>query len=386
MIVRNEADWLRGALASLRDLGPDEIIVLDTGSTDDTVEIANECGARVHSQPWRTEDRHLDFADARNAATDFCLADWVLVFDADHRLAPGSGAAIRSFVDAPTSPVAKIITHEADGIDARVTDVMSGERCASRDQGLTLLFKRCVAGETPRYELCVHESTDRWFRERGFDDRPIIDGAAIVHYGCVKSLRAKRGSDARNEALLRLRLADDPRDVSAAWYLARDLRELGRGAEALDIIDAVIARGPYDAIAYRVHLANLFSVRACILADLERRTELLGACNQIVALVGDHPAVDFYRAMAFEESDRSLARAYYWTCLTRLASADDSMMFAHLVSEWGVHARIAMTYADDGDRISAGDHFERALSFRMPAEQRQMIESEHGRLAALSLQ
>ncbi len=58
--------------------------MLDTGSTDDTVAIAERCGATVHHQPWKD-----DFAAARNAALELSPADWNLVLDADEELAGG---------------------------------------------------------------------------------------------------------------------------------------------------------------------------------------------------------------------------------------------------------------------------------------------------------
>lgn len=62
MIVKNEADQLARCLTSVRDVA-DELIVLDTGSTDDTVAIAQSFGAQVHHFTWNN-----DFSAARNAA------------------------------------------------------------------------------------------------------------------------------------------------------------------------------------------------------------------------------------------------------------------------------------------------------------------------------
>ena len=77
MIVRNEAERLERCLASVAGF-VDEMVVLDTGSSDATIAIAAGCGAVVHQLPWPG-----DFAPARNAALQHVRGDWVLVLDAD---------------------------------------------------------------------------------------------------------------------------------------------------------------------------------------------------------------------------------------------------------------------------------------------------------------
>jgi tetratricopeptide (TPR) repeat protein len=80
MIVRNEAERLERCLASVADF-VDEMVVLDTGSSDATVAIAERCGAVVHHISWPG-----DFAPARNAALEHVRGEWVLVLDADEQL------------------------------------------------------------------------------------------------------------------------------------------------------------------------------------------------------------------------------------------------------------------------------------------------------------
>src|SRR4051812_36264465 len=83
VIARDEEAMLPDCLASARD-AVDEMVVLDTGSRDATRELARRAGARVVEIPWPD-----DFAAARNAAVLETRGDWVLMLDADERLAPG---------------------------------------------------------------------------------------------------------------------------------------------------------------------------------------------------------------------------------------------------------------------------------------------------------
>ena len=80
MIVKNEERFLGQCLASVKDIA-DELIVIDTGSTDRTVEIAREHGAQVGYFEWCN-----DFAAARNASIASANGDWILFLDADEEL------------------------------------------------------------------------------------------------------------------------------------------------------------------------------------------------------------------------------------------------------------------------------------------------------------
>ena len=92
VIAKDEAAMLPGLLSSVVGV-VDEIVLVDTGSSDATAAIARSAGAKVVDHPWRD-----DFADARNRALAESTGDWVLVLDCDERLAPGAGAVIRKAI------------------------------------------------------------------------------------------------------------------------------------------------------------------------------------------------------------------------------------------------------------------------------------------------
>lgn len=82
MIVKNETDYLARCLASVQGL-VDQIVVVDTGSTDDSVDIARSFGAEIHHFEWID-----DFAAARNESLRHATGDWILILDADECLNP----------------------------------------------------------------------------------------------------------------------------------------------------------------------------------------------------------------------------------------------------------------------------------------------------------
>ena len=88
LIARDEAEFLGGCLESLSGI-VDEVVVVDTGSVDETPDIARRFGAVVVHHPWRE-----DFAEARNVSLDRATGRWILYIDADERLVdarPGGG-------------------------------------------------------------------------------------------------------------------------------------------------------------------------------------------------------------------------------------------------------------------------------------------------------
>ena len=117
MIVRDAAESLAACLASVREV-VDEMVVVDTGSEDDTVAIARAAGAVVHHLPWPG-----DFAAARNAALRWVTADWVLVLDADERLRPEAIAPLRHAMAQPDGLLITLLRQELGALQSPYSSV-----------------------------------------------------------------------------------------------------------------------------------------------------------------------------------------------------------------------------------------------------------------------
>jgi len=202
LIVRDEARCITRCLASLRPF-VDRMVVLDTGSRDDTPALAAAAGALVHHAPWPG-----DFAAARNQALDLAGAAWNLIVDADEWLASG-GEHLRAFCAGPQR-LGRLCVDSAD-------DSVPGQRQSARSW-ITRLLPAGV-----RFAGRVHE--------QAVSDLPRHDLAVVIgHDGYLAAQRV--GKQARNRPLLLAELAEHPGDAYLHFQLGRDAEAAGDLAEA----------------------------------------------------------------------------------------------------------------------------------------------------------
>lgn len=245
MIVRDEALRLPGCLRSLEGL-VDEIVVVDTGSRDDSRQIAQGFGARVFDHAWSA-----DFAAARNEALARARGEWLLYIDADERVQPAERARL---------------------------DPLLGDR---RFVACTVLF-RPQSGYTRyreyrlfrndpriRFTGVIHETMLPGVHEVAAADGLAIAASelAIEHGGYDGDQRAKHR---RNVPLLRARLAEDPGHVYSWHHLGRALMALGDGTGAMAAwrrgVD-VVRRRPIPAALDSLPYVELLRHQSCTAAD-----------------------------------------------------------------------------------------------------------------------
>ncbi|MBI3258868.1 MAG: glycosyltransferase [Ignavibacteriae bacterium] len=103
MIVKNEEKNLAGCLESVKNI-VDEIIILDTGSTDSTMDIARSFGASVYEKEWTG-----DFAEARNESLKYCTGKWILYLDADERLHSAARTHLHQMLEALPEEIGAVV-------------------------------------------------------------------------------------------------------------------------------------------------------------------------------------------------------------------------------------------------------------------------------------
>jgi len=161
IIVKNEEKYLRGCLESVKDV-VSEIVLVDTGSTDDTIKIAEEFGAKIFHFDWIN-----DFSAARNYALSKSKGDWILYLDADERL---SGKSIEEL---------KKLTHNYNSAGFYCSVKSAGNSSGSSSMmKYTRLFKN-IPGL--KFSGKVHEQIEDSLIEKGC--RLIDSNIEIIHLG-----------------------------------------------------------------------------------------------------------------------------------------------------------------------------------------------------------
>lgn len=203
LIAKNEEKFLAQCLKSVRDLAH-QIVVVDTGSTDRTVEIAREFNAEVYSHPWND-----DFSAARNVALTHATGDWVLVLDADEEL--------------PEAQHAKLLAdlNKSDSIAHRLPLVNAGDE----NEGCSYVPRLYRNAPGIFYHGRIHEQVFPSLlpMSKAWGLRTTLGTAELLHHGYSKELLRDRNKIERNLKLLRLAVAENPADVNLAMNLGLEL-------------------------------------------------------------------------------------------------------------------------------------------------------------------
>lgn len=378
MIVRNEESMLPGCLDSVRGI-VDRMVIVDTGSSDRTRKIAEAAGATVVDFEWCD-----DFAAARNAGLKHVDAGFVLVLDADERLAPGARSALKRILRKPDFDCGMLILHDAARLDAPAADVVAGRARIGEPILVPRLLRRTPDLE---YRGVVHESVAAW-AAGGRVVRALDVG--IVHLGAVPSLRTERGKSARNLALLEKRCRLEPDGAVARSYLARelvragdDIRARAEAARAWRSLKPAANGRPTEDV---IQVATLHAFLELTVDHLDEAAECLAQARE---WSDPHPNLDLLAGVLFERlaglrpedegADEALltARDAFVRCLAARGKAYSSEILPGATS-WAAATRLGAVELLRGEPENALAAFDAALE-----ESPDPAEARLGRLEAL---
>jgi glycosyltransferase involved in cell wall biosynthesis len=213
MIVRDEEADLPACLDSVRGFF-DEIVIVDTGSTDHTIRLARKFGARVYRFPWCD-----DFSVARNYGLECVLSDYVFRMDADDRLPKGQRKRMERLLttlgDGPPKACAfRVHSKEESGLES------TGDE-----------WRLWPHGPGRRFRGRIHERIP----VEEFGCRLEMTTVHLEHVGYASEADIQRKLE-RNCRISELEIAAGPVDPFTLFDYARTLKALNRRAEAKDAL------------------------------------------------------------------------------------------------------------------------------------------------------
>ncbi|MFM9278002.1 glycosyltransferase family 2 protein [Paenibacillus jiagnxiensis] len=263
MIVRNEEKYLPQCLRSVQRI-VDEIIIVDTGSTDDTVAIAQAYGAKVIQMPWQGS-----FADARNRSFDEATGDWILWLDADEEMDVEEAGKLK-----------ELLTR--------------GEASEPGIEGLLLVVSNLYEGGLEYNSLLRMVRNRPQYRFEGRIHEQILPNMLkftpdltigqidihVYHHGYLPQNIADKDKIRRNTTLLRQAMLEQPDAEHYLYFLGVELFRSRDLKGALDHFNEFLSKQGDFGIPL---LSNAHKYRLGILADMGRYDDLVRHSTDSIA-------------------------------------------------------------------------------------------------------
>jgi len=268
VITKDEEKNIAKCLDSLKPVA-DEIIVIDTGSEDATIQIAEDLGAHVFRQKWEN-----DFSKAKNAALDRARGDWIVFLDADEYFDETSVSKVRAVIEKVHG------NRSVDGIKCELINIDRDDGKIISSNEILRIFRN---SKKIRYINKIHEE----LRKNGApltcaDARSVL---SILHTGYSAVLQAEKAR--RNLELLK----NNPDDKKSAYYLATTYFILDEDEKAYEYADLALAEeaiAGIDSMAYKMHAIRISAAMRIDPSDRDKIRKLIVEADRNY---GNHPEI-----------------------------------------------------------------------------------------------
>jgi glycosyltransferase involved in cell wall biosynthesis len=235
MIVKNEDENLRRCLDSVRD-SVDEIIVVDTGSTDRSVEIAESYGARVFYHPWEGS-----FSKARNYSLKYATCDWILILDADEELKREDAPRLREITKNTDFKIVSFV------INNRYKD--------STQEGHAQMVRLYRNFSGVHYKGIVHNAIQ-------YSDKCFYSSITVIHHGYNLPEEKMDEKFIRTSTLLKKQIEADPHNPVPYMYIGVSYMDRRMYEEAIISSKSAISLAEENGLNKKDFLVSYYIVSA----------------------------------------------------------------------------------------------------------------------------
>jgi tetratricopeptide (TPR) repeat protein len=231
MIAKNEEQWIKQCIQSVKNL-VDDIVLVDTGSSDRTVQVAKSFGARVYDRPW--DD---DFSAPRNLSIKKARGDWILVLDADEALDTKDFDKIKMLIQ--NRKLCYLLTQRHYTDDARLSGFrpVKGEHPVWERTFGGYFESSCVRlfpnHDGIEYRNRIHELVEPCIEELKHHT-VVHSGIRIHHYGHTRGVRQVKSKGPLYTALGEQKLKDQPVHWKGFFELAVEHQVNGRYPQSIE--------------------------------------------------------------------------------------------------------------------------------------------------------
>ncbi|KIL47068.1 glycosyltransferase [Jeotgalibacillus campisalis] len=296
MIVKNEASRIKKCLKSASLLA-DEIIIVDTGSTDETIAICKSFNAQIHSFEWTQ-----DFAAARNYALSFCTRDWILWLDGDEELGSCDKENFLQHLGTTQASMLSLPVYNYAGqshsIDSDNVHIYYQPRLFKNNAGIT--FKNRIHETLQLPPLLA-------------DSEPEPYSLPIHHYGYLDDVVHQKNKGARNLLHLQLEIAEPDHSPWMEYHLASEYYRQENYPEAFQCVNLSIILFLKQ---MRKPPSLLYKLKYAILIETGSYEGAVKGIEKAIDLYPDYVDLHFYKGIAlFHLQQFKEALSSFETCL-----------------------------------------------------------------------
>jgi len=252
MITKDEEGFLRDCLLSVQDY-VDEIVIVDTGSSDNTLKIAEEFGAKIYHFTWCD-----DFAAARNESIKHATGDWILVLDADEVIAEKDLVKIKELIktDAFAGYLIDQRNYTSNNTYSGWQACDNYKECRGDGFFVSKIVRLFRRSEGIKFRNKVHEAIDLSIIEKG--GKIGEGGITIHHYGYLKGEEVINEKRKKYLGLGLQQIALTPNDPRPYYEAAQIYQQTDNLQKAAEFFEKVTKLKPGYKLAY-TNLADIYT-------------------------------------------------------------------------------------------------------------------------------